>query len=341
MISLERLETVLDRFADQRIGLIGDLFLDRYLEVDPALTEVSIETSLEAHQVTAVRNCPGALGTVINNLQALGVQSLLPVTVIGNDGHGYDLLHTLKEMGVDTRYILQDEERLTPTYTKPMTTDEDGLPRELNRLDVRTRAGLSSNSRWRLFQSIRQTWDMVDGWIVLDQIPEDGQGVIDAQTRDFLAEMASSDLKKLMFVDSRINIDKFRQGILKTNDVECLQAVGAQPTEDLNIIQLAAKHRAAEKGLHVFCTLGPRGILVASPDGEPTLMQGYPAPEPIDIVGAGDSATSGIVASLLAGASFPEASDIGNLVASITVQQIGTTGTATPSQVLFRWRQTH
>ncbi len=52
----------------------------------------------------------------------------------------------------------------------------------------------------------------------------------------------------------------------------------------------------------------------------------------------GDSATSGIVASLLAGASPVEAATIGNLVASITVQQLGTTGTASPEQVIERFQ---
>ena len=63
-------------------------------------------------------------------------------------------------------------------------------------------------------------------------------------------------------------------------------------------------------------------------------VPGFPVAGPVDIVGAGDSATSGIVASLLAGASESEAATIGNLVASITVQVIGSTGTATPDQVL-------
>jgi hypothetical protein len=50
---------------------------------------------------------------------------------------------------------------------------------------------------------------------------------------------------------------------------------------------------------------------------------------------------SGIVASLLVGASAQESADVGNLVASITVQQLGTTGTASPQQVVDRWRETH
>ena len=58
---------------------------------------------------------------------------------------------------------------------------------------------------------------------------------------------------------------------------------------------------------------------------------------PIDIVGAGDAATAGIVSALCCGASTEEAALIANLAASITVQQIGTTGTATREGILNRY----
>jgi sugar/nucleoside kinase (ribokinase family) len=70
-------------------------------------------------------------------------------------------------------------------------------------------------------------------------------------------------------------------------------------------------------------------------------VPGYPVSGPVDIVGAGDSATAGIVSALLAGASAIEAAAMGNLVASITVQQLGVTGTASPEQVLARWKESH
>jgi bifunctional ADP-heptose synthase (sugar kinase/adenylyltransferase) len=60
---------------------------------------------------------------------------------------------------------------------------------------------------------------------------------------------------------------------------------------------------------------------------------------PIDIVGAGDSTMAGIVTSLCAGAAPGEAALVGNLVASITIQQIGTTGTASRQQALERFRE--
>jgi sugar/nucleoside kinase (ribokinase family) len=87
---------------------------------------------------------------------------------------------------------------------------------------------------------------------------------------------------------------------------------------------------------NVYVTQGDDGILAARPDGSTAHAAGIPVAGPLDIVGAGDSATSGIVAALLAGASAAEAAEIGNLVASITIQQLGTTGTATPAQVRAR-----
>ncbi len=40
-ISPERLEGILQRFPQSRIAVIGDFFLDKYLEVDPSLRNQS------------------------------------------------------------------------------------------------------------------------------------------------------------------------------------------------------------------------------------------------------------------------------------------------------------
>ena len=68
-----------------------------------------------------------------------------------------------------------------------------------------------------------------------------------------------------------------------------------------------------------------------------TAVSAYPVIGPIDTVGAGDSTSAGIACALAGGANLPEAAAFGNLVASITIQQIGTTGSATPEQIRQRW----
>ena len=50
MISAERVEELLMRLPQLTIGLLGDLFLDQYLEISSHLKEDSIETGLESYR---------------------------------------------------------------------------------------------------------------------------------------------------------------------------------------------------------------------------------------------------------------------------------------------------
>jgi len=348
VIALDRLERLLAGFGDLRIGLIGDLFLDRYLEIDAELRELSIETGLEAYQVTRIRNQPGALGTVMNNLVALGVGRLVPVTVLGDDGQAYDLLQALEQMPVDAAHVVRDPHRKTPTYTKPLQKDAAGAWRELNRLDLRNREPLSAASERQVIERATAVWESTDGLIVLDQVNESGWGVVTPRVREHLAELQRGQPNKLMFIDSRAFIGEFRAGTLKPNIAECCRALG-RPIDErefhqrgassrLQVAQAAATELSRRAGQRIYCTAGSLGILVVDAAGA-ELSAAPPVSGPIDTVGAGDSATSGIVAALLCGATPGEAADVGNLVASITVTQLGTTGTANPEQLRQRRQQ--
>jgi sugar/nucleoside kinase (ribokinase family) len=130
---------------------------------------------------------------------------------------------------------------------------------------------------------------------------------------------------------------------LKPNRQEALKAAGVPNDDGEESLQRAAGHLARQAGCWVFCTDGARGILLASPQvGELaawTRIPSYPVHGPIDIVGAGDSTSAAIVCAMASGASVEAAAAFGNLVASITIQQLGTTGTATPAQVRQRFSE--
>ena len=53
----------------------------------------------------------------------------------------------------------------------------------------------------------------------------------------------------------------------------------------------------------------------------------------VDITGAGDASIAGAALALAAGASHHEAALVGNLVASITIEQLAVTGTARPEEL--------
>ena len=85
-VSPNRLAELIERFPRLRIAVVGDFFLDKYLDVDPAIAEASIESGKTANQVVAIRHSPGAAGTVVSNLAALGTGTLHAVGFTGDDG---------------------------------------------------------------------------------------------------------------------------------------------------------------------------------------------------------------------------------------------------------------
>jgi bifunctional ADP-heptose synthase (sugar kinase/adenylyltransferase) len=331
-------ERVLGGIPDLTVGVLGDLFLDRYLDIDAALTEPSIETGLDAYQVVRVRSYPGAAGTVINNLAALGVKRIIPISVIGDDGEGYELRQALIALRVVAPdHLLGRADRRTPTYSKPMLAEAGSPPRELNRLDIKNRSPLPAAAVERVLSALGEVWPRVDALLVLDQVSEPDCGVVTSRVRHRLGELGDANPDKLILADSRERIGLFRAVWTKPNLSECRRAVSASDDDPECVMRLAEL-----VGRPVFCTCGAGGILIAEPRRakmQRMIALAYHVDGPIDVVGAGDSTSAGIACALAAGATLLEAAAFGNLVASITIQQVGTTGTATPEQVRQRWRE--
>jgi len=175
MLTNTVLEHILKTIPHLRVAVLGDLFLDRYLDIDPHLTEPSLETSLDAYQVVGVRSYPGAAGTVINNLCALGVKEVIPISIIGDDGEGYELRQALLNLNVvNLENVHSTKERRTPTYTKPLMQPKasNELPRELNRLDIKNRSPLPLALENQLLASLVKIGGGIDVMLVLDQVSE-------------------------------------------------------------------------------------------------------------------------------------------------------------------------
>lgn len=332
-LRIEVVERILQRVPRLVIGVLGDLFLDRYLDLDASLTEPSLETGLDAYQVVNVRAQPGAAGTVINNLVALGVGRVCPIAVLGDDGEGYELRQALHgQPVVDMAGLLVVPQQRTPTYTKPMLWEQGKPPRELNRLDIKNRRPMPPALEEQIIAKLRVIWPRLDALVVLDQVSETDCGVITARVRDHIAELAAETPSRFVLADSRLRIGDFRNVCLKPNRQEAMAAAALAGGEDALEGVVAELSRRANRW--VFCTDGALGIVLASPErGVTARIPACPVTGPIDIVGAGDSTSAAIVCAMASGASAEEAAAFGNLVASITIQQIGTTGTATPAQV--------
>ena len=233
MLTTELIDQILTSLPARTIGLVGDLFLDRYLDIDAARNEPSVETGLTAYQVARVRSYPGALGTVMNNLAALGVGRICPVAVIGDDGEGYELRQALSRMpAVDQTGLVAASDRRTPTYTKPMLEEAGHPSRELNRLDIKNRTPTPPALESAVIERIDRAWSQFDALIVLDQVSEVDCGVVTKRVRERIAELAARDPGKFVLADSREQIGKFRSVCVKPNADECKKAVPHPETAD-------------------------------------------------------------------------------------------------------------
>ena len=334
-----RLNEILNRFADLSICVVGDLFLDRYLDLDRGLSEVSLETGLEAFQVVKARHYPGAGGNVAKNLAVLGVGRVAMLSCIGADGEGFELKRALDKLGIDRSLLVERQDRRTPTYIKRMLSDGGNPPRELERTDIKNRRRLPRDVERTIVSRLARCVREMDGAIIVDQVQEPNCGVITARVRRAIAELGRRWKKKILFVDSRSRIDKFRHAIVKPNKQEALAALDLKRSRaSFRKIGGGALAMSERTRMPVYVTLGEKGCICAH-DGNASHVPTYRPEGPIDIVGAGDSFSAGATAALCAMASPDEAGLIGNLVASITVEQLGVTGVATRSQVQRRFRQ--
>lgn len=180
----------------------------------------------------------------------------------------------------------------------------------------------------------------MDAVIVADQVVEAECGVVTTAMRGVLADIAGRLPTVVFFADSRARIGLFRNIALKPNQFEAVAAVGGRALTDESVAAAGSElHRRA--GKPVFVTRSERGMLVFA-DDQVARVPGVVVPGPIDSTGAGDGATTGAVLTLASGGSAREAAIVANLVASITVQQLGVTGVARPEQLALRlglWRE--
>jgi len=329
-----RFDTVTRGYSRLRVAVAGDFCLDRYLEIDPARKEVSLETGLPVHNVIRVRSQPGGAGTILNNLAALGVAEIFPVGFAGEDGEGFELKRALYSVpGVRAEAFFLTDERRTFTYCKPLLVSPGRPPRELNRLDSKNWSPTPARLQRRLAGALRALAPRVDAIIVLDQVDVPETGVVSRRLLQAIRAIKKERPDLLVLADSRRGLQGYPSVSLKMNRAELSRLAGKSRLVPLREAGPTAAALAREKGSCCFVTLAEKGMVGAGPDGAVERLPALPVRGEIDVVGAGDCVTANLAAALAAGASLREALQLANAAASIVVHKLGTTGTASVAEI--------
>ena len=325
--------SILEKIKRVKICLIGDVCLDLYWRADMKKSRLSRETPHFPLPVVDETYTPGGGGNVINNIHALGVDKLISISAIGSDWRGFLLTGWMEEHGIDTSNLLHREKGVTPCYCKPIRTGISNVEYEDPRLDFENHEEMTQADEDKLLNALDSAAEQVDIIAVSDQFMH---GVITPRIRKRLSELAHT---IPVVVDSREKLTAYSGVIIKPNEVEAAFAIGRDITGlDLSMEEYAqvGTDLQMRNGCPVIVTLGALGALWCE-DGSCQLAPTVQAKPPVDIVGAGDTFLSAFCCAYAACKDGAKAAAFANLASAVTVKKIGTTGTASPEEILKKW----
>ncbi|MEO8125988.1 MAG: PfkB family carbohydrate kinase [Bryobacteraceae bacterium] len=316
---------ILTAISELNTLVLGDVCLDRWCIYDPDTAAPSRETGISRVGVVFTETTPGAAGTIANNLVALGVSRVTILGAIGDDGHGFELLRALRRRRISAELSVISSLIPTFTYTK-LINSETGME-DLPRIDYIRTEPLPMEVEEELLEKLDSCIDSFDVVFVSDQAETESGGMVTPEIRRSLSRVALEFPKKVIWVDSRMRPEHFRNVIIKPNRDEAVAACLRQFGE----VDLEKLRSVTESPLLVM-TDSDAGVVIFR-EGEEILVKTKPEAQPVDICGAGDSFSAGAATALAVTGDPLLAARFGNMVASVTIMKKGT-GTASPAEVL-------
>ncbi len=322
-MNTEKLNGILNGVRRLNVCVVGDICLDAYWHADMTKSRLSRETPHHPLPVFEERYSLGGGGNVLANLKALGVGTVSAVSIIGDDWRGNIIRRLLLELGIDTGAMLTDGTRVTPCYCKPMRHGISDVVYEDPRLDFENHQTLSARTEDRLLLSLKEAAAKADIIAVCDQME---YGVVTPRVRERICEIGRT---VPVVVDSRDRIALYTDVIVKPNEVEAAAAAGEESCN----FESCAGILSGKTGAPAIVTLGGGGSVWCE-NGKTVRVPAVSVEPPVDTVGAGDTFLSAFCAAYASGASGPDALAFANLASSVTIGKIGTTGTASPEELL-------
>lgn len=330
MLTKKEVREITDNIKKCKIGIIGDFCVDIYWHADMTLSELSRETPHYPLPVTSEVTAMGAGGNVAANLCALCPEKIYAISLVGDDWRGMLLRSLIKKNGISDEYIIETKNRFTNAYCKPMRHGISTTVYEDPRLDFENRAPIDSETEAAVIDNLRAVAGKINVLCVADQFR---YGIITDKVRAEIISLAKNGLT--VICDSRYNIGRYTDCILKPNEVECWRAVYSNDgfinaTEDdfLKAADALAKKNNAE----VFCTLGDKGSYVTNGESSHRIGAKKLSGE-LDICGAGDTSLSAFSLGIAANTPIHKAAALAGLASAVTVKKIGMTGTATAKEI--------
>jgi rfaE bifunctional protein kinase chain/domain len=323
----ERARELLAAFPRQRILVIGDLMLDRYIY--GAVNRISPEAPVPVVSVTHEKSMPGGASNTAWNVQSLGGQAVVG-GVLGKDAAGADLKALLSGGGVGLEGLVEGEGFRTTVKTRIIAERQ-----QVVRVDWDDHFDVGDRQARAFGELMSREARRATGIILEDY----GKGVVRQPVVDAVLKVAR-EAAIPVGLDPKEGQELDVRGItLATpNRHEAFSLAGvretrsqAHPLEDQPLLDVSARLLEKWNAEQILVTLGSQGILLRARAGG---LHHVPtrAREVFDVSGAGDTVIATCVLALAAGATPIEAAELANYAAGVVVGKLGT-ATCTPEEL--------
>jgi len=313
MFSIEKIDEYIEKIQQQKILVLGDLMLDRFVwgKVD----RISPEAPVPVVHVTRDSAYPGGAANVARNLSDFGV-SVIIGGAIGKDTNGKELQRLLHSASISTQAILALADFPTIEKTRIIARHQ-----QVVRVDREKKYKNKDKDLHKLLHTLKKLIPEVNAVILEDY----GKGFITQELVNEIVLLAKNN-NIILAVDPNPNNWLQWSGVtvIKPNRQEAYIAAGVLYEENEKSV-LDIGHHLMEKWNvpYLLITLGEEGMILFHPPEEPYLTP-TKAQEVFDVSGAGDTTIAFFTAALAAGFTGIEAAEIANHAAGIVVGKLGT-----------------
>jgi rfaE bifunctional protein kinase chain/domain len=345
--AVPRLKRLLPRFRKLRIGVLGDLMLDRYVWGNA--NRLSPEAAVPVVDYVSEQDCPGGAGNVAVNVAALGAQ----VEVFGvvgaqkNAGRGEKAkkisvdeagaaLHTrLRKLGIGDRGIIADVDRITTLKTRIIARHQ-----QIVRIDDERRNPLSVQTEEKLFRLLLAAARNLDALILSDYdkgVLEDGltDRVLNAANKLRVPVFVKPKTSRLRaYPDARVVVCNAKEAGHYVGrslaDARSVEEAGRALLDHIGCVAVVITRK--EKGMNIFQEVSPHHVHIPATGvevtyarvGQPGIDRGATGRQVFDVTGAGDTVLSVLSLAIAAGAPLPDAALLANSAAGVVVGKLGT-----------------
>ncbi|MDO9577856.1 MAG: PfkB family carbohydrate kinase [Candidatus Cloacimonadales bacterium] len=335
-LKLNFLET-LSKFSDQKIAVIGDLILDKYIY--GKVERISPEAPVPIVTVQRETFVPGGAANVAANVASLSGRAFL-LGIVGPDQFKDELIGKLEESKIDCRGVLIDSSKHTTLKTRVI-----GLNQQLLRIDREDTHYIESHFESEFLTRLKEIENL--SAIILSDY---AKGTITKELVVELKKFCSEKSIPLLVDPKPKHKDWYNNSFLVTPNKKEAQEMSGITIESEEDFLTVGKKLVNDLSANLIITAGSEGMYIfekgkrdkvkgvrekeafsdSTPNSTLTTQNlsfshiSTQAKEIYDVSGAGDTVVATLALAISSGASISQAAQLANSAAGIKVGKMGT-----------------